>query len=150
MGEYLEEKEQQGGDGSGLSGAMMEVGRSAERVFYAFIELMSDVLGFTAKVDTKKSDVGNYFNSLGVKLGEATKELEEVARKSEVGVGKGEESKDEKNAIREAVDAAKGVLDTLKGHLESLGKVGDASVVGDAASNAQGVAANTDELKKDI
>ncbi|WP_241766234.1 variable large family protein, partial [Borrelia crocidurae] len=138
-----------GGEGRGLSGAMMEVGRSAERAFYAFIELMSDVLGFTAKVDTKKSDVGNYFNSLGVKLGEATKELEEVAKKSEVGVGKGEESKDEKNAIREAVDAAKGVLDTLKGHLESLGKVGDASIVGDAVTSAAaGTAADGDALKK--
>ncbi|AHH07658.1 Variable major outer membrane lipoprotein (plasmid) [Borrelia crocidurae DOU] len=114
-----------GGEGRGLSGAMMEVGISAERAFYAFIELMSDVLGFTAKVDTKKSDVGNYFNSLGVKLGEATKELKEVAKKSEVGVGKGEESKDGKNAIREAIDQTKGVLGKLKGYLESLKGIGD-------------------------
>ncbi|ETZ17043.1 Variable major outer membrane lipoprotein, partial [Borrelia duttonii CR2A] len=123
-----------GGGGSGLSGAMMEVGRSAERVFYAFIELMSDVLGFTAKVDTKKSDVGNYFNSLGVKLGEATKELEEVAKKSETDTNKGDLSKDEKNAIREAVDAAKGVLDTLKGYLESLKGIGDGTIVGEAVT----------------
>ncbi|ETZ17337.1 Variable major outer membrane lipoprotein [Borrelia duttonii CR2A] len=45
------------------------------------MELVSDVLGFTAKVDTKKSDVRNYFDSLGKKLGDASKELEEVAKK---------------------------------------------------------------------
>ncbi|AHH07116.1 Variable major outer membrane lipoprotein (plasmid) [Borrelia crocidurae DOU] len=124
----------------------MEVGRSAERAFYSFIELMSDVLGFTAKVDTKKSDVGNYFNSLGVKLGEATKELEEVAKKSEVGVGKGEESKDGKNAIREAIDQAKGVLGKLKGHLESLKGIGDDKVVG-YANNAQGIGTAPDDAQ---
>ncbi|AFI31927.1 Borrelia lipoprotein-containing protein (plasmid) [Borrelia crocidurae str. Achema] len=135
-----------GGEGRGLSGAMMEVGRSAERAFYSFIELMSDVLGFTAKVDTKKSDVGNYFNSLGIKLGEATKELEEVAKKSEVGVGKGEESKDGKNAIREAIDQAKGVLGKLKGHLESLKGIGDDKVVG-YANNAQGIGTAPDDVQ---
>ncbi|ETZ17272.1 Variable major outer membrane lipoprotein [Borrelia duttonii CR2A] len=45
-----------------------------DRVFCTFIELMSDVLGFTAKVDTNKRDVGNYFNSLGVKLSKASEE----------------------------------------------------------------------------
>ncbi|QFP42548.1 hypothetical protein F9Y90_05475 (plasmid) [Borrelia miyamotoi] len=146
-GQQKEGKSSVGGvSGSGLSGAMIEVGRSAEKAFYAFIELMSDVLGFTAKVDTKKEDVGSYFNSLGAKLGEASEELEEVAVKAE-----GENSKDGllKKAIREAVDTAKKVLSTLKGHVESLGTVGDSKPVGDAETSAkQGVAADDGALKK--
>ncbi len=38
-----------GGEGRGLSGAMMEVGRSAENAFYAFLELASDALGFIVR-----------------------------------------------------------------------------------------------------
>ncbi|AFI32004.1 hypothetical protein Q7M_1247 (plasmid) [Borrelia crocidurae str. Achema] len=68
-----------GGDGRGLSGAMMEVGRSAENAFYAFLELVSDVLGFTAKATTKKNEVGGYFSNLGAKLGEASKELDKLS-----------------------------------------------------------------------
>ncbi|AFI31920.1 variable large protein 7 (plasmid) [Borrelia crocidurae str. Achema] len=125
---------------------MMEVGRSAGDAFYAFLELVSDVLGFIAKVTTKKNEVGEYFNNLGKKLEDASKELEEVAKKSEVGVSKSDLSK---NPIREAINSAKGVLNTLKGHLESLSKVGDASIVGDAATNAaSGTAADDDALKK--
>ncbi|WP_408605202.1 variable large family protein, partial [Borrelia recurrentis] len=74
-----------GGVGNGISGAMMALGRSAENAFYAFLELVSDVLGFTAKSDTTKNKVGEYFSSLGAKLGEASKELEEVAEKSDTG-----------------------------------------------------------------
>ncbi|ETZ17271.1 Variable major outer membrane lipoprotein [Borrelia duttonii CR2A] len=37
---------------------------------------------------------------------------------------KGEESKDGKNAIRDAIDQAKGVLGKLKGYLESLKGIG--------------------------
>ncbi|ETZ17133.1 Variable major outer membrane lipoprotein, partial [Borrelia duttonii CR2A] len=70
-----------GGDGRGLSGAMMEVGRSAENAFYAFLELVSDVLGFTVTKDTTRNKVGEYFSGLGKKLGEASEELEEVAKK---------------------------------------------------------------------
>uniref|UniRef100_UPI00046588D6 variable large family protein n=1 Tax=Borrelia hispanica TaxID=40835 RepID=UPI00046588D6 len=135
-----------GGDGSGLSGAMMEIGRSAERAFYAFIELMSDVLGFNVNTTTKKEDVGNHFKSLGKKLGDASKDLEEVAKKAEIGDSKSVSSK---SPIREAVDSAKAVLNRLKGHLESLGTVGDSNVVGDAETSAkQGVAADDDALKK--
>ncbi|WP_025401591.1 variable large family protein [Borrelia crocidurae] len=137
-----------GGDGRGLSGAMMEVGRSAERAFYAFIELMSDVLGFKVNKYTKRSDVGEYFNSLGGKIGEASGELEKVASKVTLGVDKGEESKDGKNAVRIAVDAAKGVLSLLKTHLESLKDIGDDNKVVEVASNQQGAAASTEELKK--
>ncbi|AHH07764.1 Variable major outer membrane lipoprotein (plasmid) [Borrelia crocidurae DOU] len=64
---------------------MMEVGRSAENAFYAFLELVSDVLRFKVNTTTKKEDVGNHFKSLGKKLGEAPKELEEVAKKAEIG-----------------------------------------------------------------
>ncbi|AFI32067.1 variable large protein 7 (plasmid) [Borrelia crocidurae str. Achema] len=106
---------------------------------------MSDVLGFTAKVDTKKNEVGEYFNSLGVKLEEATKELEEVAKKSETDTNKGDLSK---NPIREAINVAKGILGTLKGHLESLKGIGDGTIVGEAASDAQGTTPADDELKK--
>ncbi|UPA19231.1 variable large family protein (plasmid) [Borrelia puertoricensis] len=123
----------------------MDVGRSAENAFYSFLELLSGTLGLRVTKDTKKSDVGDYFNSLGAKIGEASKELEEVAKKSEIGVDKGDSSK---NLIKEAVDAAKATLITLKTHLESLGTVGDSQKVGDAASNQQGVAAADVELKK--
>ncbi|AHH04489.1 Variable major outer membrane lipoprotein, partial (plasmid) [Borrelia nietonii YOR] len=51
-----------------LSEVLMEVGRSAENVFYSFLELVSDALGFTAKSTTKKSDVGDHFIALGKKL----------------------------------------------------------------------------------
>ncbi|WP_051373837.1 variable large family protein [Borrelia hispanica] len=127
-----------GGDGSGLSGAMMEVGRSAENVFYAFIELVSDVLGFTAKTTTKKEDVGVYFSSLGVKLGKASEELEEVAEKA------ADSSKSQE--IRGAVDEAKATLSKLKGHVESLGQVGDTNVVG-YANNVQGTGTAPDDAQ---
>ncbi|AFI31943.1 variable large protein 21 (plasmid) [Borrelia crocidurae str. Achema] len=122
----------------------MEVGRSAENAFYAFLELVSDVLGFTAKSTTKKNEVGGYFGNLGAKLEEVSKELEKLAKNSETGVDKSDSSK---NLIKEAVDAAKGVLGILKGHLESLGKVGDSNPVGDAATDATGVTVGTDALK---
>ncbi|AHH05972.1 variable large family protein (plasmid) [Borrelia miyamotoi] len=133
-----------GGVGSSLSGAMMEMGRSAERAFYAFIELMSDTLGFRVTKDTKKSDVAGYFNNLGGKLGEASAKLEQVAVKAE-----GENSKDGllKKAIREAVDTAKITLNTLKGYLDSLKDIGDDNKVVDVTSNQQGVAADTEKLK---
>ncbi|ATQ18939.1 variable large family protein [Borrelia miyamotoi] len=135
-----------GGVGSGLSGAMMEVGRSAEKAFYTFLELISDTLGFTAKTTTKKSDVGSYFSSLGTKLGQAATELEEVAKKAIAGIEKSDEST---NPVRIAINTAKGVLTTLKGHLESLGTVGDDSVVGDAeTTKKEGTAADATELKK--
>ncbi|AHH07071.1 Variable major outer membrane lipoprotein (plasmid) [Borrelia crocidurae DOU] len=140
-----------GGDGSGaksLSEVLMEVGRSAGDAFYSFLELVSGSLGFSVTVDTTRSKVGEYFSGLGKKLGEASEELEEVAKKSEVGVGKGEESKDGKNAIRIAVDAAKGVLSLLKTHLESLKGIGDGNKVFDVAKDQDGVAASTEELKK--
>ncbi|AHH04186.1 Variable major outer membrane lipoprotein (plasmid) [Borrelia nietonii YOR] len=130
--------------GRSLSEVLMDVGRSAENAFYSFLELVSDTLGFTAKSTTKKSDVGDYFTALGKKLGEASAELEEVAKKSEI-----EESKDSllNKAIRAAVDTAKTTLNTLKGHLESLEGIGDGKVVGEATSNQQGVAAADAELK---
>ncbi|WP_038362969.1 variable large family protein [Borrelia persica] len=131
--------------GKSLSEVLMEVGRSTENAFYAFIELVSDVLGFTAKASTTKQQVGDYFNRLGDKLGTASGELEEVAVKSEKGVDKNDVSK---NLIRDAVDVAKTTLNTLKDHLESLGTVGDAKPVGDAGSDATGAATNEGELKK--
>ncbi|WP_024654305.1 variable large family protein [Borrelia hispanica] len=137
-----------GGDGRGLSGAMMEVGRSAENAFYSFLELVSDVLGFTVTKDTTRNKVGEYFSGLGKKLGEASEELEKVASKAIVGVDKGEESKNAKNPVRIAVDTAKGVLSSLKTHLESLKDIGDGNKVVDVANNQNGVAANSDALKK--
>ncbi|AHH14763.1 Variable major outer membrane lipoprotein (plasmid) [Borrelia hermsii MTW] len=124
---------------------LMEVGRSAENAFYSFLELLSDTLGFTAKSTTKKSDVGDYFNSLGEKLGKASDELEEVAKNSKV---EGEGAKDGAIAvaIRSAVDSAKTTLSTLKTHLDSLGQVGDANKVGDA-NTVQGVGTTPDEPK---
>ncbi|AHH07726.1 Variable major outer membrane lipoprotein (plasmid) [Borrelia crocidurae DOU] len=135
----------EGGEGRGLSGAMMEVGRSAERAFYAFIELMADVLGFNVKLTTKKNEVGVYFNSLGAKLSKASEELEEVAKNAEMGVNKSSSSK---NLIREAVNIAKGILKTLKGNLDLLGQVGDDKVVGETATNSQGTTVAEAELKK--
>ncbi|AHH04294.1 Variable major outer membrane lipoprotein (plasmid) [Borrelia nietonii YOR] len=135
---------EQQGVGS-LSAVLMEVGRSAENAFYSFLELLSDTLGFTAKSTTKKSDVGDYFNSLGEKLGKASDELEEVAKNSKV---EGEGAKDGAIAvaIRSAVDSAKTTLSTLKTHLDSLGQVGDANKVGDA-NTVQGVGTTPDEPK---
>ncbi|ETZ17303.1 Variable major outer membrane lipoprotein [Borrelia duttonii CR2A] len=134
-----------GGGGRGLSGAMMEVGRSAENAFYAFLELVSDVLGLKVTKDTKRSDVGEYFNSLGGKLGEASGELEKVANEATSGIDKSDASK---NPIRVAVEVAKGVLATLKGHLNSLKDIGDSEKVGVAVSQNQGVASAELELKK--
>ncbi|WP_206771682.1 variable large family protein, partial [Borrelia crocidurae] len=131
-----------------LSEVLMEVGRSAENAFYSFLELVSGSLGFSVTADTTRNKVGDYFSDLGKKLGEASEELEEVAKKSEVGVDKGEESKDGKNAIRIAVDAAKGVLSLLKTHLESLKDIGDGNKVVEVANNQQGASASTEELKK--
>ncbi|WP_407637303.1 variable large family protein [Borrelia persica] len=148
MGCRQQEQEpgKQNGVGSGLSRAMMEVGRSAENAFYAFLELVSDVLGFTAKSGTKKEEVGKYFNSLGNKLGDASNELEEIAKKATAGVDKNDASK---NPIRIAVDTAKEVLSSLKTHLESLVTVGDENVVGEANSVAGvGTVAEENVLKK--
>ncbi|AFI31883.1 variable large protein 7 (plasmid) [Borrelia crocidurae str. Achema] len=123
-----------GGDGSGaksLSEVLLEVGRSTENVFYSFLGLIADTLGFTAKATTKKSEVGEYFNKLGSKLGEASEELEKVAIKASAGVDKdGVFDK----AIKTAVDTAKITLSTLKGHLESLKGIGDGTIVGGAVT----------------
>ncbi|WAZ72819.1 variable large family protein (plasmid) [Borrelia miyamotoi] len=133
-----------GGVGSGLSGAMMEVGRSTEKVFYAFIELVSDTLGLRVTKDTKKSEVAGYFSSLGGKLGEASDELEQVAVKATADADKdGILNK----SVREAVNVAKTTLNILKSHLESLKDIGDANKVVDITSNQQGVAADTEKLK---
>ncbi|WP_049752297.1 variable large family protein [Borrelia duttonii] len=133
-----------GGGGRGLSRAMMEVGRSAERAFYAFIELVADTLGFKVTQDTKRSDVAGYFDSLGGKLGEASEELEKVAKKAMIGVDKSDESK---NPIRIAVDTAKEILSSLKTHLESLKGIGDDNKVVGVTSQQDGVAVNADALK---
>ncbi|ANF34531.1 Variable large protein 18 (plasmid) [Borrelia turicatae] len=134
--------------GRSLSEVLMEVGRSAENVFYSFIELVSDTLGFTVTKDTKKSDVGDYFSSLGAKLEAAANDLEQVAVKSNTDVDKdGLLDK----AIKEAVDSAKTTLSTLKGHLESLGQVGDGNVVGDAnVAAGSGTTVNEESLKKSL
>ncbi|AHH07914.1 Variable major outer membrane lipoprotein (plasmid) [Borrelia crocidurae DOU] len=123
-----------GGDGrraKSLSEVLLEVGRSTENVFYSFLGLIADTLGFTAKATTKKSEVGEYFNKLGSKLGEASEELEKVAIKASAGVDKdGVFDK----AIKTAVDTAKITLSTLKGHLESLKGIGDGTIVGGAVT----------------
>ncbi len=67
---------------------------------------MSDVLGFKVNKDTKKEDVGNHFKGLGVKLGKASEELEDVAKKA------ADSSKSQE--VRGAVDSAKATLNTLK------------------------------------
>ncbi|UPA11511.1 variable large family protein (plasmid) [Borrelia parkeri] len=133
---------EQQGVGS-LSSVLMEVGRSAENAFYSFLELLSDTLGFTAKSTTKKEDVGGYFNSLGAKLGDASEELEQVAVKATADLEKGDASK---NPIRVAIDTAKTTLSILKGHLESLGQVGDTNVVG-YANNVQGTGTAPDDAQ---
>ncbi|WP_434757236.1 variable large family protein (plasmid) [Borrelia puertoricensis] len=130
--------------GSSLSSVLMDVSRSAENAFYAFLDLLSGTLGLRVTKDTKKSDVGSYFNDLGAKLGDASAELEQVVKKSETELDKGGINK----IIKDAVDIAKATLITLKGHLDSLKDVGDAKPVGEAASNAQGTAPTDVELKK--
>ncbi|ANF34558.1 Variable large protein 18 (plasmid) [Borrelia turicatae] len=133
-----------GSSGTAVSNSLIELGRSAENVFYSFMTLVSDTLGFTVTKDTKKSEVGDYFNSLGVKLGEASKELEKLAKISETDVDKDGLLK---KAIRGAVDAAKATLNTLKGHLDSLKDIGDDNKVGEATSNQSGVSADENALK---
>ncbi len=139
-----------GGEGRGaksLSEVLLEVGRSAGDAFYAFLELVSGSLGFSVTKETKKNEVGEYFNKLGVKLGEASAELEKVAEKASVDLGKeGVLNK----GIRSAVDTAKTTLSTLKGHLESLKGIGDGTIVGEAATNKEGAAPTDVELKKNI
>ncbi|UPA17529.1 variable large family protein (plasmid) [Borrelia coriaceae] len=128
-----------------LNSVLMDVGRSTENVFYSFIDLISDTLGFRVTAETKKSDVAGYFGGLGEKLGKASERLEEVAKKSEV---EGAKERPIALAIREAVDTAKKTLETLKGHLESLKSIGDSNKVGCAATgDTQGVSANPGELK---
>ncbi len=106
---------------------------------------MSDVLGFKVNKDTKKEDVGRYFNSLGEKIGFASGELEKVAGKASVDVDKeGVLNK----GIRAAVDTAKATLSILKGHLESLKGIGDSKLVGWTESDKEGTAASQVELKK--
>ncbi|AHH07080.1 Variable major outer membrane lipoprotein (plasmid) [Borrelia crocidurae DOU] len=126
-----------------MSEVLLEVGRSAENVFYSFLGLIADTLGFTAKVDTKKEDVGEYFDSLGEKIGAVS--LERLSEKAPAGVDKdGVLNK----TIKEAVDGSKKVLSTLKGHLKSLGQVGDSNVVGYAHNaKGQGTAPNDEQLK---
>ncbi|WP_206741883.1 variable large family protein [Borrelia crocidurae] len=137
-----------GGDGRGaksLSEVLMEVGRSAGDAFYSFLELVSGSLGFSVNKETKKEDVGKYFNSLGEKIGVASEELEKVALKVSADIDKeGVLNK----GIREAVDAAKITLKTLRGHLDSLKGIGDGNKVVEVANNQQGAAASTEELKK--
>ncbi|WP_434757350.1 variable large family protein (plasmid) [Borrelia puertoricensis] len=130
--------------GSSLSSVLIDVGRSAENAFYSFLDLLSGTLGFRVTKDTTKQQVGNYFNSLGDKLEKASDELEEVAKKSETELDKGDLNK----VIRSAVDTAKATLITLKTHLDSLKDIGDANKVVDVTSNQQGVAANAGALKK--
>ncbi|UPA15685.1 variable large family protein [Borrelia turicatae] len=134
-----------GSSGTAVSNSLIELGRSAENVFYSFMTLVSDTLGFTAKSTTKKEDVGGYFSSIGVKLEAAANDLEQVAVKATAGVDTSDASK---NPIRVAVDAAKTTLNTLKGYVESLGQVGDSQKVGEAATNTQGTIPADDELKK--
>ncbi|AHH07524.1 Variable major outer membrane lipoprotein (plasmid) [Borrelia crocidurae DOU] len=136
-----------GGGGSGaksLSEVLLEVGRSAENVFYSFLELVSGSLGFAVKATTKKNEVGNYFYGLGKKLEIASGELEKVAEKASADVDKeGILNK----GIRAAVDTAKTTLNILKGHLESLKGIGGDKKVIDVAKNQNGVAADKDVLK---
>ncbi|WP_084543149.1 variable large family protein [Borrelia hispanica] len=135
-----------GGGGSGaksLSEVLLEVGRSAENVFYSFLELVSGSLGFVVKATTKKNEVGDYFDGLGKKLEIASAELEKVAEKASADVDKeGILNK----GIRAAVDTAKTTLSTLKGHLESLKGIGDGNVVGEA-NNAQGAGTAPDDVQ---
>ncbi|WP_434757428.1 variable large family protein (plasmid) [Borrelia puertoricensis] len=131
--------------GSSLSSVLMDISRSAENAFYSFLDLLSGTLGLRVTKDTKKSDVAGYFSSLGAKLGEASDELEKVAKKSETDLDKGGINK----IIKESVDTAKATLITLKTHLNSLKDIGDSNKVGDAASSAgQGTTPDDAELKK--
>ncbi|WP_449727620.1 variable large family protein [Borrelia duttonii] len=97
------------------------------------------MLGFAAKATTKKNEVGEYFNSLGVKLEKASEELEEVAKKSETG---GDKSDLLKHSIREAINSAKEVLDALKCHLKSLGQVGEIDKIKNAKIKTGNLDAN--------
>ncbi len=128
-GQQVEKPE---GKGKNLNEVLIEVGRSAENVFYSFLELVSGTLGFTVTKDTKKSEVGDYFNSLGKKIASASEELEQVAVKSTTDVDKdGILNK----TIRSAVDTAKKTLEVLKGHLDSLKDIGDGDKVGEEPPN---------------
>ncbi|AHH07204.1 Variable major outer membrane lipoprotein (plasmid) [Borrelia crocidurae DOU] len=50
--------------------------------FYSFLELVSGSLGFSVTKETKKEDVGKYFNSLGEKIGFAIRRVGESSSKS--------------------------------------------------------------------
>nr|WP_231439925.1 variable large family protein [Borrelia duttonii] len=131
-----------GGDGRGLSGAMMEVGRSAENAFYAFIELVSGVLGLRVTADTTRNQVGEYFTGLASGIDKAMQELVKIGDKSKESVKEGKESE-----LDKAIASAKGILTTLKGHIEALKDIGDGNKVVAVASNQSGVSADENELK---
>ncbi|WP_051374075.1 variable large family protein [Borrelia persica] len=132
--------------GKSLNEVLIDVGRSAENVFYSFLELVSGTLGFTVTKDTKKSEVGDYFNSLGKKIASASEELEQVAVKATADVDK--DGGILNKTIRSAVDSAKKTLGVLKGHLDSLKDIGDSDKVGVAVSQSQGVASAEPALKR--
>ncbi|BCR21442.1 variable large family protein [Borrelia sp. HM] len=126
-----------------------EIGKSAENAFYSFLNFISDTLGLRVTAETKKSEVGEHFTTLGTKLGEASEELEKVAVKAATD---GDKDSLLNKSIREAVEAAKTTLNTLKTHLEDLKGIGnDGEKVGVAANNGsdkEGTGADGEELNK--
>ncbi|WP_041178173.1 variable large family protein [Borrelia recurrentis] len=131
--------------GKSLNEVLIDVGRSAENVFYSFLELVSGTLGFTVTKDTKKSEVETYFINIGKKIASASEELEQVAVKATADIDKDSILN---KTIRSAVDSAKKTLEVLRGHLDSLKDIGDSDKVGVAVSQNQGVAVAEPELKK--
>ncbi|ACH94130.1 variable large family protein [Borrelia duttonii] len=131
-----------GGDGSGLRGVMMEVEKSAEHAFYSFIELVSSVLGLRVTADTTRNQVGEYFTGLASGIDKAMQELVKIGDKSKESVKEGKESE-----LDKAIASAKGILTTLKGHIEALKDIGDGNKVVEVGNNQNGVTANLDALK---
>ncbi|WP_407637745.1 variable large family protein [Borrelia hispanica] len=122
-----------GGEGSGLSGVMMEVEKSAEHAFYAFIELVSGVLGLRVTADTTRNQVGEYFTGLASSINKAMQELVKIGNKSKESVKEGKESE-----LDKAVKSAKETLTILKGHIEALKDIGDGNKVVEVGTSQQG------------
>ncbi len=135
----------QNGAGSGISGAMMEVGRSAESTFYSFLELISDVLGFTVTTDTTRDKVGGYFKALASGIEKSIQELVEFGNKIEQSRKEGKELE-----LKIKIGEAKNTLIALKGYIESLKDIGDANKVVDVQASQSGVTANQAKLEASI
>nr|WP_038359473.1 variable large family protein [Borrelia hispanica] len=131
-----------GGEGSG---AMMEVGRSAEGVFYKFIELVTDSLGLNITTGTPRDKVSRYFTELAKKIEQTIESLRGIEEQIK---SSGDKHKSESvGKSNQEIEDAKNTLITLKGHIESLKDIGDANKVVEVQASQSGVTVNQAKLE---